>query len=97
MIPTHLRPPLRLGARSVSGAGVLVRRHRSRTVTLSPSRRVAPAAAAATGGGTTPAGSGAGTPAPRIVAAAVAAFLAAEPGAGADVTARPWRRMQERG
>ena len=54
-------------------------------------------AAAATGGGATPAGSGAGTPTPRFVAAAVVAFLAAEPGAGADVTARPWRRMQERG
>ena len=60
-------------------------------------RAEAPAAAAATGGGATPAGSGAGTPTPRFVAAAVAAFLAAEPGAGADVTARPWRRMQERG
>ena len=41
--------------------------------------------------------SAAGVPTPRFVAAAVAAFLESEPGAIVDVTARPWRRVQERG
>ena len=54
-------------------------------------RSSAPAAAEADAVASVPR---AGAPTPRFVAAAVAAFLAAD---GGDVTARPWRRMQGRG
>ena len=56
-----------------------------------------PASQAGVGSRATDSSSPRGTPTPQFVAAAVAAFLASEPGAGAEVTAGPWRRAQERG